>query len=149
GRREGDDGGRAERQGTARDVAAERADAAGGFPAGEIRLPAGAAGEGPMIALLLLLPVAPDALVRTKIQAEKAWVGQAVTLAVEVLVVGQFDGATALDVPTVSGAIVYRPDDRSTLDMAEVDGKKYVVQRHEFYVYAQRAGEVRVPPFAV
>jgi hypothetical protein len=102
-----------------------------------------------MIALVLLLAAGPDALVRTSVGAEKAWVGQRVALIVEVLVNGQFDGPTALDVPTPPGAIVYRPDDRPTVGTETVGDVTYTVQRHELAGYAQRPGAVTVPAFAV
>lgn len=77
------------------------------------------------------------------------WIGQRVTLVVELFAPGFFSGAPAFDLPQVPGVVITKPEDRPTLDSRTIDGVSYTVQRHEFAVYAQRAGTVTIPGFAV
>lgn len=92
----------------------------------------------------------PSALARTRITTPgEPWVGQRVTLVVELLSPGPFASAPAFDLPTVPGVLLLEPDDRPTLDTEDVGGVSYTLQRHEFAVFAQRAGRVTLPAFPV
>lgn len=101
-------------------------------------LPAVAAGADP--------PARARASFATK---GEVWVGQRVTLVVELLAPGIFTSAPAFDLPRTPGVVVTKPEDRPTLGSETIDGVSYTVQRHEFAVYAERAGTATVPGFAV
>jgi hypothetical protein len=92
----------------------------------------------------------PQAKVRASITTKgDVWVGQRVTLVVELLAPGFFSGAPAFDLPQVPGAVILKPEARPTIGSEMIDDVSYTVQRHEFAVYAQRGGTVTVPGFAV
>jgi hypothetical protein len=77
------------------------------------------------------------------------WVGQRVTLVVDLLTPGFFSSAPAFDLPTVSGVILVPPQDRPVVGSETVDGTSYTTQRHELAAFAQRAGKVEIPGFSV
>src|SRR5262245_17546515 len=77
------------------------------------------------------------------------WVGQRVTLVVELLTPGIFSSAPAFDLPQVPGVILMPPEGRPVLGSETIDGTTYTTQRHELAVFAQRAGRVEVPGFVV
>ncbi|HEX4613350.1 MAG TPA: hypothetical protein VH092_34515 [Urbifossiella sp.] len=104
----------------------------------------------PALVLAAALGADPVPAVRTSLSpAGDVWVGQRVTLVVELLTPGQFAGAPAFDLPQVPGAVILKPDDRPTLGSETVGGTTVIIQRHEFAVYPQRAGVVEVPAFPV
>jgi hypothetical protein len=76
-------------------------------------------------------------------------VGQRVTLVVELFAPGFFSAAPAFDLPPIPGVVVIKPEDRPTVGAETIDGVSYTTQRHEFAVYAQRAGPATIPGFAV
>jgi hypothetical protein len=103
-----------------------------------------------VIAALVLAQPGPPAKVRTSLGTKgDVWVGQRVTLVVELLAPGTFAGAPAFDLPAVPGVLILKPEDRPTLGTEDADGTTYTVQRHEFAVYPQRAGAVTIPAFPV
>ena len=91
------------------------------------------------------------ARVRAELGAEdgRAFVGQRVRLYIEVLVTGPFDGNPRFDLPQVSGALLAKMPGGPTPGSAELDGVSYLSQRHGFAVYAQRPGEIVIPPVVV
>lgn len=91
----------------------------------------------------------PTDLVRASIATKgDIWVGQRVTLVVELLAPGIFNSAPAFDLPHVPGVVIMKPEDRPTLGSETIGGVSCTVQRHEFAVFAQRAGSVQVPGFS-
>ena len=102
-------------------------------------------------ALLLATTLAdPAPSVRTSVTPTgDVWVGQRVTLIVELRAPGPFAGVPAFDLPQVPGAVILKPDERPTLGSETVGDTTFVVQRHEFAVYPQRAGAVEIPAFPV
>lgn len=105
-----------------------------------------------MTAALLLAATLgqPPASARTSVSPTgNVWVGQRVTLVVELRAPGQFAGAPAFDLPPVPGAVILKPEERPTLGSETVGDTTFVTQRHEFAVYPQRAGAVEVPAFPV
>lgn len=99
-----------------------------------------------------LLPAAgaAEAFARTKLAAKgDIWVGQRVAVEVELLSPGFFSGSAAFDLPRVPGVIVCPPEDRPVLGSETIGAVRYTVQRHELAVFAQRAGRVEIPPYAV
>ncbi len=102
-------------------------------------------------ALLLAATLAdPAPSARTSVTPTgDVWVGQRVTLVVELRAPGQFSGAPAFDLPQVPGAVILKPDERPTLGSETVGDTTFVVQRHEFALYPQRAGAVDIPAFPI
>lgn len=101
-----------------------------------------------LAALALGADPAPPA--RTSVSpAGDVWVGQRVTLAVELRTPDQFAGAPSFDLPPVPGAVILKPEERPTLGSETVGDTTFITQRHEFAVYPQRAGVVEVPAFPV
>lgn len=92
----------------------------------------------------------PPARVRASIATKgDIWVGQRVTLVVELLTPGFFASTAAFDLPQVSGVILIPPEDRPVVGSETVDGTTFTTQRHELAVFAQRAGQVEIPGFVV
>jgi hypothetical protein len=77
------------------------------------------------------------------------WMGQRVTLVVELLAPGFFSGAAVFDAPNMPGTVIVPPSGSPVVSNEDVDGVSYTVQRHELAVFAHRAGEQTIPPFAV
>jgi len=93
---------------------------------------------------------AQEAKVRVKLQApDPLWVGEKVTLAVELLAPGYFSSAASFDLPDAPGLILLPPADHPIVGGETIDGTYYVVQRHELTVYPAQAGIRVIPPFPV
>lgn len=93
---------------------------------------------------------AMEPFARTKCETTgDIWVGQRVTVVVELVSPGFFAGSPAFDLPQVPGVIVCPPDDRPVVSSESIGDVSCAVQRHELAVFAQRAGRVEIPSFAV
>jgi BatD DUF11 like domain len=77
------------------------------------------------------------------------WVGQRVTLVVELLAPGIFAGSPSFDLPDPQGILIVPPAGSPTLSSETIDGVSYTVQRHELSVFPHRAGELTIPAFTV
>ncbi len=94
--------------------------------------------------------LAQDAKVRTSLETKDAtWVGQKVTVVVELLAPGYFSSAVTFDLPDPPGVLLLPPVGRPILSSETIDGTSYTVQRHELSAYPMRAGEQSVPAFSV
>jgi hypothetical protein len=105
-------------------------------------------------ALLLLLLTAPAADPPARARAElspkdEAWVGQRVTLAVTLATPDLFAGAPSFALPDIPGAVVLPPAGSPVIGSETVGDVTYTTQRHEFAVFAERPGVVRIPAFHV
>lgn len=93
---------------------------------------------------------AQDAKVRTSLETKDAvWVGQKVTVVVELLAPGYFSSAATFDLPDPRGVLLLPPMGHPTVSSETIDDTNYSVQRHELSVYPMRAGEQSVPAFSV
>ncbi|MHC4943880.1 MAG: BatD family protein, partial [Planctomycetota bacterium] len=106
------------------------------------------------LTLLLLslqpLTAAEPALVRSKLVTEEiVWVGQKVVLVVELLAEGRFAGTPKFELPNLPGVVIFKPAERPQLSTETIGETSYTVQRHEFAIFAQRAGPVVIPAFKV
>lgn len=114
-----------------------------------IRFPQPLGFVGVILACLLVAApaLAKDAKVRVSLATRgDIWVGQRVTLAVELLAPGFFSGAPAFDLPDPPGLLIVPPGGSPTIGSEEIDGASYTVQRHEFSVFARTAGVQTIPP---
>lgn len=94
--------------------------------------------------------LAQDAKVRTSLETQDTlWVGQKVTVVVELLAPGTFASAAAFDLPDPQGVLLLPPLGHPLLSSETIDGTSYTVQRHELSAYPMRAGEQSVPTFSV
>lgn len=80
---------------------------------------------------------------------DPAWVGQRVTIYVELLSETFFAGPSRLSLPDIAGAVLYKPEERALVSSKTITGKTFSVQTHELSFYPQRAGEFVIPPFKV
>ena len=93
---------------------------------------------------------AQPAFARTEITSKgDIWVGQRITLAVELLVPGYFAGTPSFDLPSVPEMLLIPPSERPVLSSEQIEGASYTTQRHEFLVLARRAGGYEIPAFAI
>jgi hypothetical protein len=104
--------------------------------------------------LLLLLPFpatsADPPQVRVELSPKDgAWVGQRVTFAVTLSTPDLFAGVPSFELPEIPGVVVLPPAGSPTIGSETVGDTAYTTQRHEFAVFAQRPGVVRIPPFAI
>lgn len=81
--------------------------------------------------------------------ATGTWVGQRVTLAVELLAPGYFAGAPSFDLPDPQGLLLLPPDESPVVGSETIGDVVYTVQRHELSVFARRSGEVTIPPLRI
>jgi hypothetical protein len=110
-----------------------------------------------VLALLVALCLAPwhavwgqDAMVRTSLTGtDSVWVGQRVTLVVELLVPGYFASAASFDLPDPDGVLLLPPVGHPVLGNETIDGTMYTVQRHQLAAWPMRAGEQAIPALTV
>ncbi|QIF05324.1 BatD family protein [Roseimicrobium sp. ORNL1] len=108
-------------------------------------------------ALAMMLVFAPsqgiraqEAKVRARMDSQDAaYVGQKLTLVVDLMAPGFFASAASFDLPDPQGLILMPPVGSPVVSSEEVDGVSYTVQRHEVSVLAQRPGESVIPSFTV
>lgn len=94
--------------------------------------------------------LAQEAKVRTSLQTTGAiWVGQKVTVVVELLAPGYFSSAVTFDLPDPEGVLLLPPIGHPILSSQTIDGTSYTVQRYELSAYPMRAGEQSVPAFSL
>jgi hypothetical protein len=77
------------------------------------------------------------------------WVGQRVTLQVELLTTTFFAGVPVFQLPTIPQALLMQIEDHPVLGTEQVDDATYNVQRHELALFMLRPGVYTVPPFTV
>jgi hypothetical protein len=82
-------------------------------------------------------------------EKEEIWVGQRAKIVIELLVPGFFSGAPAFDLPAVADILLIPPEERPILSSEAIQGVSYTVQRYELLVFARRAGQHEIPPFAI
>lgn len=106
-------------------------------------------------ALLLLAAVptmAADPAPRVKVELapkDGAWVGQRVTLAVTLATPDLFAGVPSFDMPAIPGTVILPPTGSPAVGSEQIGGDTFTTQRHEFAIYAQRPGTVRIPAFPI
>lgn len=92
----------------------------------------------------------PAPQVRAKLGGSgEAWVGQKVSLVVELLAPGYFAGSPFFEVPGVPGCLIFPPTGSPVVSTEQIGEVTYTVQRHELMIFPQREGEIGIPAFAV
>jgi hypothetical protein len=98
------------------------------------------------LALVGALPAAE--ILRAKVQLGEVWLGQRVPVVIELLSPTIFSGVPTFDWPEIAGMTVIEAG-HPIVSSETIEGQPFNVQRHEFAVFTQAAGEVVIPPFAV
>jgi hypothetical protein len=103
-----------------------------------------------LVAICCAPSQAQDPKIRASLSTqEDAWVGQRLTLIVELLAPGFFAGTPAFDLPDPPGIILVPPRGSPVVSSEEIDGTTYSVQRHELWVVSRLAGKQTIPPLTV
>lgn len=103
------------------------------------------------LALIAMVTGAASAAVEpVVIRAPKAeaWAGQRLPVFVDLRARGSFAGTATFDLPEIPGVLVVEAGD-SVVETQEIEGESWVVQTHEFALFAQHEGKLTIPPFAV
>lgn len=94
--------------------------------------------------------VAQDAKVRARLASDDpVWVGQEVTLVVELLAPGYFASAASFDLPDPAGVLLMPPSTHPQVDSETIDDTRYALQRHELRAWPMRAGQQSIPALTV
>jgi hypothetical protein len=87
-----------------------------------------------------------DAAVRASLSSDDpVWVGQRVTLVVELLAPGYFASAVNFDLPDPEGVLLMPPAGSPLVSNETIGDTMYTVQRHEVSVWPMRAGAQIIP----
>ena len=101
------------------------------------------------IVVCLLLPSpkfqaqAEGKLVSVRVPKTKAWCGQHVAFFVELQAPGTFVGAASFSLPEIPRTVVAKVGN-AVVSSKEVDGKSIFIQTHEFALFSQAAGTVKL-----
>lgn len=88
-------------------------------------------------------------VVRTKAEPASPWVGQKVTLLIDVLAKDGWATIDTLPLIEVPGAYLHRYESQGTRLSENIEGASYTGQRYEFLLFAQTAGELTIDTFPV
>lgn len=110
----------------------------------------------PILVYLLLFASSPalafDPAPRVKAELsprDEVWMGQRVTLAITLSTPDFFAGVPSFEIPPIPGVVVLAPAGSPSVGSETIGETRFTTQRHEFSVYAQRAGLVRIPAFRI
>lgn len=93
---------------------------------------------------------AQDAFARASLSGDDpVWVGQRVTVVVELLVPGYFSSAASFELPDPDGVLLVPPAEHPVVGNETIDDTMYTVQRHELSAWPMRAGDQSVPAVTV
>ena len=93
--------------------------------------------------------VSGDIVLRTLVTPQEAWIGQRVTLQIDVLSADGWAKISKVGEVDLHGAYVIRTDNQGTRLQETIDGVAYTGQRYELSIYPQAAGTVAVPAIPV
>lgn len=86
--------------------------------------------------------------VAVRVPSPEGWVGQRMSVFVELRAAGSFADTASFDLPELPGTIVLKIGS-PVVSTQELEGDSWFVQTHEFAVFSQKTGTVRVPEFPV
>lgn len=93
-------------------------------------------------------PTPEVAPVAVRIDNAEGWVGQRMSVFIELRAAGSFSGTASFDLPQLPGTTVLKIGS-PVVSTQQLEGDSWFVQTHEFALFSQRTGVVRVPPFPV
>ena len=79
---------------------------------------------------------------------KEAWFGERVSFFVELRSSGSFAGAASFDLPQLPGVMVMKIGN-PVVGSQQLEGADWFIQTHEFALFSQRSGTLRVPTFPV
>ena len=101
-------------------------------------------------ALLCSPAYTQEARVRASLASQDSvWVGQQVTLQIELLVPGYFASAVSFDLPDPNGVVLMPPGEPPVMSTETIDGAQYSVQTHEVRAWPMRAGTQAIPAIPI
>jgi len=86
--------------------------------------------------------------VAIKVPEAKAYSGQRLPFFVELRSSGSFGGATSFTLPQVPGTVIVKVGN-PVVSSEQIEGETWFVQSHEFALFSQRDGNIKVPEFPV
>ena len=92
---------------------------------------------------------AGNVIVRTKAEPSSPWVGQKVTLTIDVLARDGWATIKAFPLLDVQGAYLHRYESQGTRLNEDINGASYTGQRYEVLLFAQTAGELTINSFPI
>jgi hypothetical protein len=104
-----------------------------------------------ILCLICCVPVsAQEAMVRAHLETNTTvWVGQKVTVVVEVLAPGFFSSSPSFDLPDPQGVLLMPPMEHPIVSSETISNTSYTVQRYELTAFPMRAGEQSIPAIPV
>ena len=98
----------------------------------------------------LIVAVGQEAKVRTSLSTQgDVYVGQRVTLVVELFAPGFFASAATFDIPDPQGVLLMPSAEHPIVSSEDIDGVSYSVQRHELFAFPKRGGPQTIPSLPV
>lgn len=87
-------------------------------------------------------------LISIKLLSKTAWVGQRVSLYVELRTPGSFSGATSFSLPEVASTQIIKVGN-AVVSSEQIGDTTFFTQTHEFAIFSQQTGMVEIPEFKV
>jgi len=88
-------------------------------------------------------------ILRSSVSPEEAWLGQKVVLHIDVLAKDGWAQLKKTGDAEIPGAYLLRLETQGTRLNETIDGDSYTGQRYEFMLFAQRPGNITIPPVPV
>ena len=98
-----------------------------------------------MLALAARAEVAPVAV---RMGVPKAWIGQRISMYVDLRAPGSFVGTANFELPQIPGTLLMKIGN-PVVSSKDIEGASWFVQTHEFALFSQKAGVLEIPAFAV
>ncbi len=92
---------------------------------------------------------AGDVIIRTQVEPSSPWVGQKVTLTIDVLARDSWATINSFPLLDVPGAHLLRYETQGTRLNENISGVSYSGQRYEVLLFAHQSGELTIDPFPV
>ena len=98
----------------------------------------------------LIGAIGQEPKVRTSLSTQgDMYVGQRLTLVVELFAPGFFASAATFDLPDPQGVLLMPPTAHPMVSSEDIDGVSYSVQRHELFAFPKRGGSQTIPSLPV
>jgi len=99
-----------------------------------------------LLALCCPVSAAEPVIVRTSVEpVNPVWVGQRVSVFVQILTRVELEGTPRFDIPDLDSAIFLKFPGSPLIGSETIDGQVYVTRRYEFLLYPRKEGVLTVP----
>jgi hypothetical protein len=103
-----------------------------------------------LVMMMVRVASAQEARISSSLELSgDTWVGQRVTMVVELFSPTYFSGTPEFDLPRVPSTTIFPPVDHPQLGTVKINNISYTFQRHELWIFGQRAGRIEIPSFPV